>query len=88
LRPLRAIETAERFSRGEATAEECRAAAHAAYDAYDSYDAAAAAYYAAHAAYAAADAYYAAHAAAAAVQKQCADLVRITFPRAPKLEEK
>jgi hypothetical protein len=31
LRPLRAIETAERWTRGEATAEECRKAADAAY---------------------------------------------------------
>ncbi len=50
LRPLRAIETAERWTRGEATVEECRQAASAASSAY----AASAAAYAANAANAAA----------------------------------
>jgi hypothetical protein len=62
-RPRLAIETAERWSRGEATLEEVRAAADAAADAADAADAAA---YAAYAAYAAAHAAYAAYAAYAA----------------------
>jgi hypothetical protein len=64
-RPLKAIETAERWIRGEATEAEC-AIAYAAAAAYASVAAAAAAYasVAAEAAYAAADAAYAYAAAA------------------------
>ena len=69
LRPLKAIETTERWLEDKATIEEVKLAADAAYDAYaydydaaDAYAAAYAAYYAAYAAYAAA-AYYAAYAA-------------------------
>ena len=64
-RPLAAIETAERWARGEATLEEVRSAAAAAADAYSAYSAASA-YDAAYAAYddAAASAYSAAYAAA------------------------
>jgi hypothetical protein len=68
-RPRIAIETAERWIRGEATAEECRRAADSAYAAYAAayaYDAASAAYYAAYDAYAAANADNAAAAANAA----------------------
>ena len=68
-RPLAAIETAERWARGEATLDEVRAAADAAADADD---AAAAAAYAA-AAYAAADAAAAAADAAAAAYAYAAD---------------
>ena len=69
LRPLRAIETAERWARGEASLQEVRADADAAYAYAYAYDAAYAAAYAAYAAAyataaAAADAAYAAHAAA------------------------
>jgi hypothetical protein len=61
-RPLKAIETAEKWANGEATIEEVRAAAYAAYNAaaYAAYAA-----YAAAAAYAADAAAYAAYAAAA-----------------------
>ena len=72
-RPLRAIETAEAWCRGEATLDEVRAARYAAYaaaaDAAAAYATYAAAAYAAYAAAAAADAAaaaYAAYAAAAA----------------------
>lgn len=68
LRPLRAIETTERWTRGEATIEEVRTAREGARDAYaadDAADASSAAVYAAHAAASAADS--AAHAAASAV---------------------
>ena len=68
-RPLAAIETAERWARGEATLDEVRAAADAAADADD---AAAAAAYAA-AAYAAADAAADAADAAAAAYAYAAD---------------
>jgi hypothetical protein len=93
-RPRLAIETAERWARGEATIEEVRAAASAA-DAYATYATyAACAAYAASAASAvasaasAADAYatYAAHAASAAsyaayaALRTCADLVRARIP--------
>lgn len=93
-RPLAAIETAERWCRGEATINEVRTAA----------DAASAAHAAAHAAYAAVHAAYAAvHAAAYAATcavtyaadaassasvakkqtlRECADLVRKTIPLA------
>ena len=68
LRPLRAIETAEKWARGEGniTLTDVRAAANAAYAAYaaDAADAAYAAAYAANAAYAAAHAANAANAAA------------------------
>ena len=65
-RPLAAIETAERWTRGEATIEQVRAAADAAYAAYASYASDADAAYAALAASAAdADAAYAAAAYAA-----------------------
>jgi hypothetical protein len=63
-RPLKAIEAAEAWVRGEATIEQVRAAADAADAAYAAYAADAA--YAAYAAYAAAAAAYAAYAAAAA----------------------
>ena len=66
-RPLRAIETAEAWCRGETTIEDVRTAAHAAaYAAYAAYAAAHAAYAAAHAAYAATTAYAAAYASDAA----------------------
>ena len=82
-----AIETAERWARGEATIEEVRAAAAAAYAAY--------AAYAADAAYASADAAYAASAAVASAASaasaasnacaqtfaRCATLVRRRIPR-------
>jgi hypothetical protein len=87
-RPLRAIETAERWARGEATEEEVGVAVD---DAYAAYAAAAAAYAAAHAAdaaYAAYAAYAAAHAAYAAAYaatraaslRSQADLVRREIP--------
>ena len=63
-RPLRAIETAEAWARGEATAGQARAAADAAHAAaYDAYDDADAAAYAAYAACARSAAYVAASAA-------------------------
>jgi hypothetical protein len=79
-RVLKCIETAEAWTRGEATNEEIYAAADAAAAAAD---AAAAAAYAA--AYAAADAASAA-AARFATLKQCADIVRKHYPTAPDLE--
>ena len=97
-RPRIAIETAEAWTRGEATLQQVRNAASAAYAAYA---AAAAAAYAAYAAYAAASAAYAAYAyyayaayasaaaayasAAASALNQCADIVRKHYPKAPKL---
>jgi hypothetical protein len=84
-RPLKAIETAEKWIRGEATEAECRTAADAAYadaaddaadaSADDAADASAAAYAAAYAATAAtaADASAAAYAAAAAAAAAYAD---------------
>jgi hypothetical protein len=70
-RPRIAIETAEKWARGEATLEQVRSAAYAAYAAADAADAAADA-----AAYAAADAdAYAAYAAISR-SKECADIVR------------
>ena len=81
-RILACIETAEAWTRGEATPEQVRAAAAA--DAAAAYDAAAAADAAAVAA-----AYAAADAAAAAKRKEvlrsCADIVRKYYPVAPKL---
>jgi hypothetical protein len=70
-RPLRAIETVERWVNGDGTIEEVRSAAHAADAAAD---AASAAYAAAYAAY-----------AADAAFKQCADIVRKHYPKATKL---
>ena len=89
-RPRIAIETAEAWTRGEATIEQVRtvthaahAAAHAAYTAHAAYVADAAAQ-AAHSAYAADAATYAAYAVAAhsslAAQKQMADIVREIIP--------
>ena len=52
LRPLRAIETAERYCRGEATIDDVEAAARA---------------------------------AGAAVRKQCADIVRESYPKPPAI---
>jgi hypothetical protein len=80
-RPLKAIETAEAWTRGEATIEQVQQAAAyaAAAAAYAAADADAAAYAAAAAAYAAAAAAYAAAAAAYARQRvltQCASIVR------------
>ncbi len=86
-RPRLAIEAAEAWTRGEATLDYVKGAAHAAaHAAADAAHAAAdAAAHAAHAAYAAA---HAAHAAAdaAAVLRQCADIVRKYHP-APVLRE-
>jgi len=87
-RPRIAIETAEAWTRGEATIEQVRTAAYAAYAAADAAYAAAdaaasaAASAAADAAYAAADAAYAAASAAAdaAARKDIADIVRKIIP--------
>ena len=88
-RPLRAIETAERWARGEpgATLDDVRTAAAAAYAAANAVAyAAAAAYHVAYAAnavaYTAAAAYYAAYAANArsSAPRRCADLVRERIP--------
>jgi len=78
-RPRIAIETAEAWTRGEATIEQVRTAAYAASAAADAASAAA------HAAYAAARAAYAASAAAhaaahAAARKDIADIVRKIIP--------
>lgn len=85
-RPLIAIETAEKWARGEdgVTIEEVRTAADGAYTAADgAYTAAYAASTAAYAAYAAA---YAAHAAAKTkALAKCADIVRKHYPEPPKL---
>ena len=94
-RPLKAIQVAEKWANNEkgASLQDVRAAYAAAYAAAD---AAAAAYAAADAAaYAAADAADAAYAAAYAaadaaaartkIQKKCADIVRKTYPKAPRL---
>jgi hypothetical protein len=90
-RPLKAIETAEKWAKGKATIQEVRAdaadAADAANTAYAA-NAANAAAYAAYAAYAAAYAAYAAYAANAAYAayawqstlKQCAAIVREYYP--------
>jgi hypothetical protein len=89
-RPLKAIETAEKWIRGEATEAECRTAAYAdasaaayaaayAATAATAADASAAAYAAAYAAYSAAYAAYAADAAAAKrteFRKKCCDIYR------------
>jgi hypothetical protein len=93
-RPLKAIETAERWARGEAgvTLDDVRkaAAAAAAYGGGAAYAAAAYAYAAAAAAYAY-DAAYAAYAADAAadaartsVLAKCADIVRKHYPKPPR----
>ena len=89
-RPLKAIETAESWARGEASMDDLRAAAYdaAAAAAADAADAAADA--AAYAAYAAADAADAADAAAYARARtltQCADIVRKHYPAPPELGE-
>ena len=83
-RPLRAIETAEAWSRGDATLDEVRAARSAAYYAADAAYAAAAAaadaaYY--YYAYAAADAAYAAAAAADAAADAATDAAAYAAPR-------
>ena len=87
-RPRVAIETARRYARGEATAEECgTAAAYAAY-AYAAYAYAADAAAAAAAADAAdaADAAYATYRSGRArVLRECADIVRQHYPEAPTL---
>ncbi len=94
-RPLKCIETTERWVRGEATIEEVREARRAAVDAAyaAAYAASAAAAYAAAAADAAsaaaasAAAYAAAAAAASARQaalKQCADIVRTVIVEVPQ----
>ena len=92
-RVLACIETTEAWTRGEATTEEVRIVRNGAYDA--AYAAAYAAADAAYAAYAAADADAAyadadADAAYAAdarqrIQKQCAEIVRLSYPTAPTL---
>ena len=80
-RPRIAIETAEAWTRGEATLQQVQNAASAAYAAAS---AAYAAYaYYAYAAYASAAAAYAS--AAASALNQCADIVRKHYPKAPKL---
>jgi hypothetical protein len=97
-RPLKAIETTEKWLRGGATLEEVKQARHAAfavpaasYAASAASYAASAAYYASAAAYAAAAAYYAApnkqKAAQQAIQLQTADLVRSLIPRPDKMVE-
>ena len=74
-----AIETARRYARGEATAEECgTAAAYAAY-AYAAYA------YAADAADAADAAYATYRSGRARVLRECADIVRQHYPEAPTL---
>ena len=95
LRPLKAIETAEQWARGEndVTLGQVRNAAYAAYAAYAANAAAYAAYaaYAADAANAAAYAAYAAYAADAAARKEilikCAEIVRGDFPEVDQLFE-
>ena len=81
IRPLKAIETAETWARGDATIEEVRVARRAAYAADAAYAAYAAAAYAADAAYAdaAADASY----ARKKTLKKCADIVRKHYPKVP-----
>jgi hypothetical protein len=82
-RVLKCIETAEAWTRGEATQEELRAAAAAAADAaYDAYAAANAAYAAAYAAYAAYDAAYAAYAAAYAAYDAAYDAAYAAYAAA------
>jgi len=94
LRPLKAIETAEKWARGEdgITLDDVQKAAAATYAANAAYAAAAtyaanaayAAYAAAYAAYAAA---YAAYAARKSILKQCADIVRQSYPMSPELSK-
>ena len=76
-RPRIAIETAEAWTRGEATREEVKRAAADAADA--------AAYAAAAAAYAADAAYAAAYAARTKTLKKCADIVRKHYPDPPDM---
>jgi len=88
-RPLIAIETAEKWARGEegVTLDQVRIAANAAnagYAAYAAGYAAYAAYAAGYAAYAAGYAAYAADAAYKAARKACADIVRKHYPKAPE----
>ena len=91
-RPLNTIETAEKYTKGNATLKEVKVAADAAYAASAAATAAAAAY-AADAAAAYAAAIYAAYADATDVDaknkilKQCADIVRENYPKAPKLNK-
>ena len=87
-----ALETAERWTRGEATAEDCRKARAAVYADDAAVYADDAAYAAADAAYAAAAAAYAADDAAAAAaygaddaRAECADIVRRHYPKPPRL---
>ena len=89
-RPLKAIETAEAYVKGDATLDDVRtdaaAAADAAYAAAaDAAAAAAAAADAAYAADAAAAAAYAAYAKRKEILKQCADIVRQHYPKPPEL---
>jgi hypothetical protein len=95
-RPLRAIETAEAWARGDAgvTLEQVRFAADDAYDAADTATTTADAAAHASAVSNAADSAYAAAAAAAytvgyrvATLRQCADLVREYYPTPPVLPE-
>ena len=82
LRPLRAIETAESWAKGEGniTLADVRKAANDVYAAHAAAYATYAAHAAAYAAYAANDA-YAAHAAAQqSTLKKCADIVRVQSP--------
>jgi hypothetical protein len=94
LRPLKAIETAEAWARGEASLDDVREARKAAYAADADADAAAYAAYAADAAAAAAYAAYAADAAAYAAAAYaarskalatCAEIVRRHYPKPPKV---
>ena len=85
LRPLKAIETTERWIEDKATIEEVKLAADAAYSANAADSASYAAYYAAYsAAYSAASAAaayaYAAHAVKKEMQQKAADIVRSIIP--------
>ena len=96
-RPRIAIETAEKWVRGEASIDRVMSAAYAAdvatyaaadvaaYAAYADSDAYAAADVATYAAYAAYAAVYAADATRKSTLKQCADIVRKHYPKVPKL---
>ena len=85
-RPLKAIETAERWAHGKATIAEVCAAAYAAYA--DDAAAAAAAAAAAYAAVAADAAAASADAVRKEVLAQCADIVRKHYPKPPMKEAK
>ena len=89
-RPLKAIETAEKWAKGKATIDEVRSAADASYATYTAAaDAAAASYATYDVAYAAAyaAAYYAAadYAVRKSTLKQCADIVRKHYPKVPRI---